>query len=252
MSETHDAQPSSLPPDVASQAQAEAERFFGDGPVASWQPPAASGKPGWWRRTVWLAAAGCIAVAAGIGAVAGAGGWTGADEAQPQPPVASDPADDIVDEPPMQQPVTARAGEAAPRLLSSPTLSITRRGAEWRIEAVGVSRLAAAQRLAQASGSPLLGNTATLAGARPLDLRWQGRNAAGAWRAVLGPEVNFAMQCGAARCRVWIIETGAQEQASPTMLRVPAVASPPPWAIDVAAAPSASDSADPRVAAHHD
>ena len=198
------------------------------------------------RRALALAAASCLA---GIAIAAGVG-WIRDGDALPEPRAASTPADDIIDAPPAA-PVPTRAVQAPPPPLSSPMLNITRRGAEWRIEAVGVSRLVAAQRLAQASGSPMFGDVALLAAAHPLHLRWQGRGAASAWQAVLGQEVSFATQCGAVHCRVWIIGASATEQDPAPTPRLPPLT--PPAMVDVAAAPPPpSDSPEPRIAAHHD
>lgn len=241
--------PAALPAGVQAQARAEAERFFGDGPVVAWRPSSHWSLPTLrWRRTLELAAAGCLAVAA----IAAGVGWTRDDAILPELHAVPDRADDVVDAPPAA-PAPARAAQAPPPS-PLPTLNITRRGAEWRIEAVGVSRLVAAQRLAQASGSALLGDTAQLAGARPLHLDWHGRDAAGAWQAVLGQEVSFAAQCGAVRCRVWIIEASAK---GPLPMQDAAPIAPPTTTtatatVEATAAPPRSDSPDPRIAAHHD
>jgi hypothetical protein len=168
--------------------------------------------------------------------------------------VATDPAQDVIDEPVPPPATPARSAATSPHpAAAGALLNVTRVGREWRIDAVGASRLMAAQRLAQASGSPLLGDVAALATARPLDLQWQGRDVAGAWRAVLGSEVSFATHCASpSRCRVWVL--GATDGAGNTpVLAAPAHAAIPlPPSIDVALTPPASDSADPRIAAHHD
>jgi hypothetical protein len=253
MSGTPDSQLSSLPADVTLQAQAEAERFFGAGPIADWHAPAPPACSSRWP--LWLAAASGLAAAA---LVIGPGGWARDDDRVPAASALGDPADDLIDTPPAAQLPTLPV-EKTSQALASPTLNITRRGAEWRIEALGVSRLEAAQRLAQASGSPLLGDTASLAAARPLHLSWQGRSAAGAWQAVLGPEVSFATQCSAARCRVWILDQSTTEQGRASAMPTQFVATPMPAvpvsvtvAVNVAAAAPQSDSTDARIAAHHD
>lgn len=245
---------SSLPAGVEAQAQAEAERFFGAGPAPAWQPAGAPHQPRPGRRWAWwLGAASCLVVVSVAALLAGA--WWMPDEngAGVEPPVAGDPAGDLIDEPlPVRLPAHVPARPVAAAAPPSPTLNITRRGAEWRIEAVGVSRLLAAQRLAQVSGSPLSGNFDLLAASPPLQLSWQGRGAAGAWQAVLGSGVNYAAQCGRQRCRVWIIEAGAGGALPAPAPRPPVIAAPALASVDVAAAPPQSASTDPRVAAHHD
>jgi hypothetical protein len=251
MSVSCEVQPSSLAADVAAQAQAEAERFFGDGPIAAWRPPRArAGSTPWSRRAVRWVAAGCLAVPALLAVVAGAG-WARNDDTLPESPVSSEPTDDVTDAPlHVQLPTPAVRTTSAP--LTSATLNITRRGAEWRIEAMGVSRLVAAQRLAQSSGSTVFGNIAPLAATRPLRLSWQGQGVAGAWQAVLGSEVSFAMQCGTVRCRVWILEAGTNGQGPALTPRVPSLVPAAPATGEMAAAPPQSDSSEPRIAAHHD
>jgi hypothetical protein len=243
MNSNVDSPVSSLPADVTWQAQAEAERFFGAGPIADWHAPATPAAPRRWP--LWLAAASGLVVAALLVSL---NGWASDDDAEPEWPATGDPADDLIDTPATTQPPKPSVAKTT----AEPTLNITRHGREWRIEAIGVSRLEAAQRLAQASGSPLLGNTEPLAAARPLHLSWQGRGAANAWQAVLGPELSFAAQCGAMRCRVWLLGTSTSGPAPMPALHRPPTVTPMPEAVEVALAPPASESADPRIASHHD
>lgn len=230
-----------------AEAQAEASRFFGDDPVQTWSPS----NP--WLPTLkrqarvlgWVAAACCV-LAALIGGVA----WALLhEEASIEAPAVNDVVDNFEDE----VPPPPRRATAPDTALPAPTLNITRQGGVWHIEAFGVSRMQVAQRLSQVSGSALSGDLAALATARPLQLNWQGRGAAGAWQAVLGHEVSFATQCNTRRCRVWIAGAGTAD-ASPAQPRAMPVIVPPPMPVsmEVAAAPPPSDSADPRVAAHHD
>jgi hypothetical protein len=229
-----------------AEAQVEASRFFGDTPVPTWRPS----NP-WWpalvrrARVFGLVAAGCCVLTTVIGGAV----WFSLHET----PTEAAAADDVVDNfendtrPPTRH--AARADAAPP----PPTLNITREGTEWRIEALGVSRMQVAQRLSQLSGSPLSGDLAALDAARPVQLSWQGRGAARAWQAVLGHEVSFATQCSSRRCRVWIAGSSTEEASPARPLALPPVAPPPlPAAMEVAAAPPQSDSPDPRIAAHHD
>lgn len=246
--------PPSLPPEVERLAEAEAERFYGDGPAAAWQPA-----PQWtWptraiKRALWVALA-LLAVAA-ITTAAVMRAWPSADDENAiDLRVANDPAQDVIDEPvPAAAPPPPSTATAPHPVVPGTLFNVTRLGREWRIDAMGASRLMAAQRLAQASGSLLLGDVAILAEARPLDLQWQGRDVAGAWRAVLGSEVSFATHCASpSRCRVWVL--GAHDgSGSAHVLAAPArTPIPLPVSGEVALAPPASDSPDPRVAAHHD
>ena len=252
VSASYELHPSSLPADVAAQAQAEAERFFGDGPIAAWRPSSARAEPtSSSRRALWLVAAGCLVVPALVAVAAGAG-WARNDDTRPESPASSDLADDVTDEP-LHVQLPTPVMQTMPAPLASATLNITRRGAEWRIEATGVSRLVAAQRLAQSSGSTVFGDIAPLAANRPLRLSWQGHGVASAWQAVLGPEVSFATQCGTVRCRVWILEAGRNGQGPAPTPRVPSTIVPAaPVTGELAAPPPPSDSAEPRIAAHHD
>lgn len=244
------------PEDLHAAAQAEADRFYGDGPVAPWQPEGDEAPPSRWP--VVLAA---LVVALLIGSTfAAAGFFAGAagvaDEVQDRkatarPDIAShfgDPDDDLIDDPATPAPVGPVVRPAG-----GAQLTVMRRGREWHIEAAGASRLLVAQRLAEATGSTLRGDVSLLAGARPLDLHWQGRGAAQAWQAVLGRELSFLTQCSASRCRVWLLQPGDD---NPLALAPPRPTIPLPAAepVAVAATPQVpqSDSADPRVAAHHD
>lgn len=229
---------------MQARAQADADRHFGDGPVAPWQPLSAVQAPTPWRWRPWLAAAAGLALAA----LAAGAAWRGALDSRPEP------TQDVVEALPAL-PLPPRPAPAAPVVAPASTLNIARQGAEWRIDAVGVTRLAAAQRLAQASGSSLSGDVAPLALGRPLQLQWHGRDVATAWQLVLGSGVSFATQCSAARCRVWVVDAGtlapeaASAQPSAKPLATPAA---PDTALNASPPPTPSDSADSRVAAHHD
>jgi hypothetical protein len=251
--------------DTLAPAQAAAESLFGDGPPREWQPPSR-----WaWRRPsrrVLLAACFGVLMATGAAAVVRwlPSGPSPAAEPDEPPVSAADPADappsiepidtDVDDEGP--EPTTA----AQPAPATEPTLSLNRLGQGWVIAASGASRLVAAQTFAQLSASPLRGSVDALAGSRPLDLHWQGRDPAQAWRALLGSEVSYALQCDARRCQAWIIGTGttgpiASLRAAPDVpVARPIAARPAPVSLPPPQEPPLlqADSPDPHVASHHD
>lgn len=258
--------------DTLAPAEAEADRHFGDGPVAAWQP---SGR-GAWRapsRRAALALAAAALVATGAAAVAR---WMPAGQApaaEPRPPLDSDsePSPEPSPPPLLLEPGDDNTGEAIPPLphspaTANPALNITRHGRTWHIDATGASRLVAAQTFAQLSGSPLRGSVDALSESRPLDLHWQGRDLALAWQALLGNEVSYALQCDARRCRAWIVGDGTASPFVPARAAPVALAARPGHAIAAAvalpaptpstvepmlAAPQA-DSPDPHIASHHD
>lgn len=195
---------------VHAQAQIEALKRFGDGPAMPWQPRAAL-RPAV-RRV--LLALGTVVTAVAVAASA----WAlrpapldvdAADTVSPAAParVEATQDDDIVDAEPMAIRSTPSPVLPARQDVVPATLVVERDGATWRIAAANASRLDAARRLAELSGSPLLGAAGLIAGTRPLDLHWQGRDLAGAWKAVLGTELNYALQCRRDRCRAWIMAT---------------------------------------------
>jgi hypothetical protein len=248
-------------------ARAHADRHFGDGPAPEWQPSGAATPGRWLPRPgrAWQAA-GLLMVAVVLAAAwwaherDGVAASTGPFEAGPAD--AEAPAPPLAPLPPPAAPLAPRPAAAAP----APVLNITRHGARWQIHAVSASRLAAATVLAELSGSTLHGNPAPLAATRPLDLRhWQGRSLAEAWQAVLGAEINYALQCDAGRCQAWIVGGGAPgaapalpvawptaAAAAPAGAVAPAAVAPAAFAPAAVAAPAQSDSADPRVSSHHD
>lgn len=241
-------------------AQADAERRFGVDPPPIWQPtwsrhPTAM-RP---RKTVWII--GALAVLA-IGASVA---W----RTPMRPAVPLPTAEKIVaDATPVEVPDDAAldAGDVSPPVTRPPpsAFTLTRDGTGWRIDAAGASRVVAAQRLAQLGAGTLHGDLGLLASSRPLDLRWQGRRLADAWPAVLGGGASYALQCGRARCAIWLIAAGTPatlaRDTSDAAVAMPAAAPPLPApaaarALDsapVAIPVSPSDSADPRVSSHHD
>lgn len=231
---------------VHARAQIEALRLFGDGPAPPWQQDVPV-------RSVVLRALLAIATGAAIAATAWALAPTesppgDAHAASPTESARADvaQADDIVDADPVPIAPTTTAGAPARQDLAPVTLVVERDGATWRIAAANASRLDAARRLAQLSGSPLLGDTELIAGTRPLDLRWQGRDLAGAWKAVLGPDLNYALQCRRDRCQALIVS------AAEPGAKLPLPSSPPAaMAQGIDAAPR-SDAGDQPDRLHHD
>ncbi len=226
---------------VHAQAQIEALRRFGDGPATPWRPDLPLRAIA--RRMLPLPAA--FAAIAAIAVTAWAFASSGADTDAAPTAAADEPAhidavadDDIVDASPVPTPSLQSPGPA--------TLVVERAGTRWRIDADHASRLEAARRLSELSGSPLLGATELLAGTRPLDLRWQGRDLAGAWQAVLGPDLNYALQCRRDRCQAWIV-AAAEAGANPSLPSAP----PPVVTQAIEAAPRA-DAGDMPDRLHHD
>lgn len=252
----------SLLADTLAPAEAAAAPHFGDGPPRTLQP---RGRKAWRRpsRRVVLAAAVGALMATGAAAVVqwlppalslraetGLPPISVVNEAIARP---RDEAIDVDDD-------TGPTALAQPAPMTEPSLNMARHGRGWHIAASGASRLVAAQSFAQLSGSPLRGHVGALAGSRPLDLHWQGRDPARAWRALLGSEVSYALQCDARRCQTWIIGTDATGTPAPSRggNDAPAVrpfaAQPVPSTLPPQPEPAAlqADSPDPRMASHHD
>lgn len=179
-------------------AQLQAERHFGDAPPPPWEPavPAAAALARHWR---W-AGLGGLAVAAAL--IAWSIGGRSAEAAAAPAPVAAWEHESGVDEVDDADPPEPRGAAQA---VLPVALAVSHSGRFWRVEAQGASRLDAARRLAELSGSALHGSIELLAQARPLDLRWQGRTLAQAWEQVLGQDLNYALQCRRDRCEAWIV-----------------------------------------------
>ena len=209
---------------VHAQAQTEAVRLFGDGPATPWQPQVPTRTAVRWA----LLATACAAAAVWVATVAMA---PAAVEAMAIPAPAGQReiplTHDSVDTEPA--PPAARP-DATPsrRALESASLVVARAGATWRIDARRASRLEAARQLARLSGSPLLGALDLIARTRPLDLRWQGRDLAGAWQEVLGSELNYALQCRHDRCRAWIVAAAVPRASDSSTPAAPPIAMPAP------------------------
>ena len=242
--------------DVQAAAQADADRFYGDTPAQPWQPGDDGLAPSRWpwvlaATLVFIVSAAAFATTRYVDDLT-----TSRPTLGPTPPheaasLTGDPDDDLIDEP-LPAPSPAVRAPVAP---GSTQFSVSRQRREWHIEAHGASRLLVAQRLAEATGSSLRGDLSLLGATRPLDLQWQGRRAAQAWQAVLGQELSFLTQCSGSRCSVWLLQAGDANDAAfrlpppRPVIPLPSAATPEPAAMP---ATHPSDSADPRVAAHHD
>lgn len=188
--------------EIQSRAQSEAQRLFGEGPVAAWDAAPAAGPP---TRRRWMLVASIVVGIVGLG-LAATIAWreeSAAAVVEVAPAWPAPPAD--IDDTPNVTPPTADAGSARSAQAVAPALVVDRRQGLWTIEAVNASRLDAAERLAQLSGVPLPAAAALLADTSPLELHWRGRELAEAWQAVIGPELNFALQCRVQQCRLWIL-----------------------------------------------
>lgn len=233
---------------VHAQAQLEALKRFGDGPATPWQPDV---------PVRGLVLRGLLVIAAGAAIAATAWAFAPSDPDAAEAPTASaaEPAridaaaqdEDIVDADPAPMPGTPSPPQLARQDVGPATLVVERAGASWRIDASHAPRLDAARQLAQLSGSPLLGATELIAGTRPLDLRWQGRDLAGAWKAVLGPELNYLLQCRRDRCQAWIV--AAAEPGANLPLPMP---SPPPVMTQTVDSPPRADTGEQPDRLHHD
>ena len=237
----------SSPPGLSAlhaQAEADASRFFGDAPSPAWHAEASLptlARPVWWRVA--------CAIAVGIVAVIVATVFAKSVPATVPPPPASS-ANDVVDDSPAELVLAAPRPSRAPMASS---LNVRRQGAWWHIEAVAASRLDAARELARLNGLPLRGATTWLLGAQALDLHWQGRDPAAAWRAVLGTEVNYALQCDDGHCTAWIIQGDESTHGSPSQATNAALAGAGSSAPDNAAeAPPPRDRVDPPDESHRD
>lgn len=194
------------------EAQADADRRFGDGPVQPWEPPPVL-SDATRRRLAVVALASLLATALLVAiAMANAAPSVEAVPAEPATPAPAAVTEDAFSEEEEALPVATSTPEAAP------SFALERRGPEWHLSAQGAARQEVVERLAQASGATLHGSPDALAAARPVQLQWQGRSLAQLWPRVLGPELNFALQCRRERCEVWILGTageGARSIAPP-------------------------------------
>ena len=196
-------------------AQADADRRFGDGPVPPWQPPPVLGESAA-RRMAGVAVGSLLATALLVAfAVSRIAPDAESDPVVPISPALATTADDARPAEDSLAPVpTQTVSPAAP--VAGQRLSLERRGAEWHLWSQGAARKDVIQRLAEASGATLHGGPDAAAGARPVQLRWQGRSLAQLWPLVLGPELSFALQCRRERCAVWILAAARAGAATNT------------------------------------
>jgi hypothetical protein len=208
------------------EAQADADRRFGDGPVQPWEPPPVLSESTR-RRLAVVAAASLLATALLVAiAVAKTAPAVEVAPAQRYQPASATTTDDDVPEeeaPPPAPSTTLRA----------PSLALGRRGAEWHLSAQGAARHDVVQRLAEASGSTLHGSPDAVVSARPVQLQWRGRSLAQLWPLVLAPELNFALQCRRDRCDVWILGASRAAPASIAPLLPSPAIEPPALAMPI-------------------
>lgn len=201
------------------EAQADADRRFGDGPVQPWEPPPVLSESTR-RRLAVVALASALATAVLV-AIAVAKTAPPVDPL-PVQPLPSAPEAVFDDDVPQQD---APPSGPAP-VISAPSFALERRGAHWHLSSQGLERQSVMQRLAEASGATLHGWPDAAAASRPVQLQWQGRSLAQLWPLVLGPELNFALQCRGERCEVWILAP-ARPGAAPMVSSLPSVSLEP-------------------------
>jgi hypothetical protein len=177
-------------------AQADADRFHGGALPLPWCPQ---------RRRVAARRGLLAALALALGAgVAGGVARQGSD-----PVVAVSIAQAAA---PVEAPMVEPAPTPAPQITVTPAprrATLHRHGAALTIDVAAMPLADAVQRLAALTGSRLIGDPAVLAAARPLTLAWRGADPAAAWHAVLRDEASYAIECTAARCRVWLLGAAA-------------------------------------------
>lgn len=183
------------------------------------------------RRTGWIAAALIAALLAG-GAAAITLQHPPAQAAAPEAPTPSrHPArlwETSEDEPAAHESASARKVAEPAAAASAPrgALAMSISHGSVRIEARAASRWDAARQLAELTGTQLLGQPEALAHARPLALRWEGRDLRAAWIVLLGDEVSHGLQCAApGACRIWVL--GSPAGAEPGSASAPLRHEPP-------------------------
>lgn len=181
------------------EAQADADRRFGNGPVQPWEPPPVLSDAT--RRRLAIVAVASLLATALLVAMAVARTAPAAEAASVEPLlplVPTTPADG-------EEGHDEAADRAEPVRAEVSSLALDRHGAEWQLSARGAPRLEVMRLLAEASGSRLHGSPDAWARARVLHLQWRGRSLAHAWPLVLGNDVSYALQCGRDRCEVWVL-----------------------------------------------
>jgi hypothetical protein len=101
---------------------------------------------------------------------------------------------------------------------------VQRTASGLRVEALAAPRRALVEQLAAASGTQVFGSTAALDAAPTVSVQWQGRDALPLWTALLEGRVNFAAQCDARGCKLWLLGT----TSGPHAAAQPAPSLPPP------------------------
>ena len=94
----------------------------------------------------------------------------------------------------------------------------TARG-EIRIDLADVPLLQAAQQLAVATQTELVGATALRDSPRRVWLKWQGHSRLEAWQRLLVDDANYAARCDARRCRLWLLDGSASQQLALSVAR---------------------------------
>jgi hypothetical protein len=185
-------------------AQADANRFHGGAAPVPWCPQ---------RRRVAARRGLLAALALALGAgVAGGGARQGGD---PEVALSIVHAAGPVAAPMVEPAPTPAPHAAAPH--APRRASLQRDGAALTIDVAAMPLADAVQRLAALTGSRLVGDPAVLAAARPLTLAWRGTDPAAAWHAVLRDEASYAIECMAARCRVWLLGAAPLKAVPPTI-----------------------------------
>ncbi|MGD9835643.1 MAG: hypothetical protein AB7U92_23075 [Piscinibacter sp.] len=189
------------------EAQADADRRFGDGPVQPWEPPPVLSESTR-RRLAIVALASLLATALLVAmAVAKTAAAPATAPAEPARPAVDGPVGDTMQDETHDD--GDDGGDVAAPPVPAPAeatgLALERHGAEWRLSAQGAPRHEVLHRLVEASGSRLHAAPETLADARPVRLHWQGPALAPVWPLVLGHDLSYALQCRRDRCEVWIL-----------------------------------------------
>ena len=83
---------------------------------------------------------------------------------------------------------------------------------EIRIDLAEVPLLEAARQLAAATHTELVGADALHDSRRRVSLKWQGRSATDAWQQLLVNDANYAAQCDANRCQLWLLDGSASQR----------------------------------------
>jgi hypothetical protein len=207
-------------------ARVDAQRFFSQRPPPAWRPRAGH-QTRWWLL-------GALALATGgVAATVWHRQSSQVPPASAQPRPATHPAllwdlpgatavPTPVSELPAPVPSATLMAAAPPNQeQEQPRLERLENG-ELRMQLVANDRYDAANRLAALTGARSLERPEALAQTRPVTLRWQGHDTAGAWRALLADEAHYLLDCRVERaCKVWIFGAHGASPAG-VQLAVPA------------------------------